>query len=200
MGIGGGTGNGPGGEDGADEYNRDHGVGPLAARCSKGSPVARSRLLVAVSTAWASDRVFQTVRDLAKRLRASVVVPHVAQPNEEDESEVDTRQRGELTLKTLADKLDEAGITVETELLFGDDVAKAVLNAAEAHKVTLIVLGASGKGRMARLLAGDVPQQVLRQVDRPVLVFPPDWSGVRDSTTSISRVAATWGVTLAWSG
>ncbi len=137
----------------------------------------RSRILVAVSTPWASDRLHETVRDLAVRLSAAVVVAHVAQPNEQDESENDTRKRGEQTLKTLADKLKESGVTVDSELLFGDDIAKAVSNAAIAHHATLIVLGASGKGRMARLLAGDVPAQVIRSVDRPVLIFPPDWSG-----------------------
>jgi nucleotide-binding universal stress UspA family protein len=106
-----------------------------------------------------------------------VVVAHVAQPNDEDESEQDTRLRGEQTLHTLADRLSEAGVTVESELLFGDDIARAVLNAAAAHNVTLIVIGATGKGRVARLLAGDVPQQIVRHADRPVMLLPPDWSG-----------------------
>lgn len=139
--------------------------------------MSRSCILVAVSSPWASDRLHETVRDLAIRLSGSVVVAHVAQPSESDESESDTRQRGEQTLKTLADKLRDNGINVESELLFGDDIAKAVVKAAEAHRATLIVLGASGKGRVARLLAGDVPQQVIRLADRPVLVFPADWSG-----------------------
>ena len=139
--------------------------------------MARSRILVAVSSPWASDRLHETIRDLAIRLSGSVVVAHVAQPHEEDACEADTRQRGEQTLKTLADKLADSGISVESELLFGDDIAKAVVNAAQAHKATMIILGASGKGRMARLLAGDVPQQVIRAADRPVLVFPADWSG-----------------------
>lgn len=139
--------------------------------------MARSRILVAVSTPWASDRLVETVRDLATRLDASVVVAHVAQSTDEDKSEHEAKERGEQTLSTLTTKLVEAGITSEGVLLFGDDIARAITNAADANHASLIVIGASGKGRMARLLAGDVPQQVMRQVDRPLLVFPPDWSG-----------------------
>lgn len=139
--------------------------------------MSASRILVAVSTPWASEKLFETIRDLAERLDASVVVAHVAQPQEQDQSDADTRQRGELTLSTLTDRLNEADVAAEGVLLFGDDIARAVINAAAAHHATLVVLGASGKGRVARLLAGDVPQQILRTADRPVLIFPPDWSG-----------------------
>lgn len=134
--------------------------------------------MVAVSTPWASEKLFQTVRDLAIRLDAAVIVAHVAVAHEEDESEADTRQRGEQTLSTLTSRLAEVKVPAEGVLLFGDDIARAVLNAAEAHQASLLILGATGKGRMARLLAGDVPQQIIRQADRPVLIFPPDWSGV----------------------
>lgn len=137
----------------------------------------RSRILVAVSTPWASDRLVETVRDLARRLDAAVVVAHVAQSSDEDKTEEEAKERGQQTLSTLTSKLAESGINADGVLLFGDDIARAVINAAEANDATLIAIGASGKGRMARLLAGDVPQQVMRLCARPLLVFPPDWSG-----------------------
>ena len=139
--------------------------------------MARSRILVAVSTPWASDRLVETVRDLAERLEAAVIVAHVAQSSDEDKTEEEAKERGQQTLSTLTTKLTEAGITADGVLLFGDDIARAIINAAEAHDATLMAIGASGKGRMARLLAGDVPQQVMRLCARPLIVFPPDWSG-----------------------
>ncbi len=138
----------------------------------------RSRILIAVSTPWASEKLCETVRDLAERLDASVIVAHVAQATDEDESDADVKARGEQTLAGLTGKLVDGGISAEGVLLFGDDIARAVINAAEAHTASLIIVGASGKGRMARLLAGDVPQQIVRQADRPVVIFPPDWSGM----------------------
>jgi len=139
--------------------------------------LAKSRILIAVSTPWASDRLVETVRDLANRLEATVVVAHVAQSSDEDKTEEEAKERGQQTLSTLTSKLAETGINAEGVLLFGDDIARAIINAAAANDVTLIAIGASGKGRMARLLAGDVPQQVMRLCERPLLVFPPDWSG-----------------------
>ena len=140
--------------------------------------MARSRILVAVSTPWASEKLCETIRDLAQRLDASVVVAHVAQATQEDESDGDVKARGEQTLAGLTGKLVDGGVNAEGVLLFGDDIARAIINAAEAHTASMIMVGASGKGRMARLLAGDVPQQVVRLADRPVVIFPPDWSGM----------------------
>jgi len=137
-----------------------------------------SRIMVAVSTPWASEKLFDTLRDLAERLDAVVVVAHVTQVSEEDASEAEARARGGRTLAALTGKLKDAGVATEGVLLFADDVARAILNAAEAQKATLLVLGATGKGRMARLLAGDVPTRVARAATLPVMVFPPDWSGV----------------------
>jgi len=139
--------------------------------------VANSRILVAVSTPWASDKLFVTIRDLAERLQSVVIVAHVARPTEEDETEDDTRSRSEQTLATLTNRLAEAGASAEALLLYGDDIAKAILNAAEDQRATMILLGFTGKGRLARLLEGDVPQQILRSADIPVLMLPPDWAG-----------------------
>jgi nucleotide-binding universal stress UspA family protein len=139
--------------------------------------VADSRILVAVSTPWASDKLFNTIYNLANRLNASVVVAHVARPTEQDESAEETRMRGEQTIATLTDRLMEANIPADRLLLYGDDTAMAILNAAEDREASLIVIGLSGKGRLTRLLAGDIPLQVVKKSGVPMLVLPPDWSG-----------------------
>jgi nucleotide-binding universal stress UspA family protein len=139
--------------------------------------MSTSKILVAVSTPWASERLFPALRDLSARLLAPVVVVHVARPTEEDESEDDIRLRGEQTLSSLVTRLKEFGVSCEGLLLYGEDITRAILNAAEAQKATLVVVGLSGKGRFERLLAGDIPQQIVRASTLPVLMFPPDWSG-----------------------
>ena len=136
-----------------------------------------SRIMVAVSSPWASEKLFDTVRDLAERLGGSIVVVHVAKPSDEDDSDAEPRQRGEQTLTTFTEQLSDAGIRAEGMLLFGDDVPRALINAAEDQNISLIVLGLSGRGRMARLLAGDIPQNVIKNANVPVLLFPPDWAG-----------------------
>ena len=130
-----------------------------------------------VSSPWASEKFAGPIIDLAQRLEADVIIAHVAQLQEEDEHESDAKQRGEQTLKLLADSLQEAGIDVEGVMLFSDDIPKALLKTARARGCTLIVLGLTGKSMFKRLIVGDVPGNVTRQTDIPVLLFPPNATG-----------------------
>jgi nucleotide-binding universal stress UspA family protein len=132
---------------------------------------------VAVSSPWASEKLVTPMADLAQRLDAEVVIAHVAQPQDEDEHESDARQRGEQTLKLLTDGLQQKGVAAEGVMLFADDVAKALLNTAKARACTAVVLGLTGKGVIKRLIAGDVPANIIRQADMPVLLCPANWSG-----------------------
>jgi len=135
-------------------------------------------MLVAVSSPWASEKLAEPIRDLAARLGSEVVVAHVATLHEEDEHESDATQRGEQTLKLMTDGLREAGLEAEGVMLFSDDTSKAILNTARARQCTMIVLGLTGKGVLKRLIAGDVPANLIRQTDLPVLLCPANWDGV----------------------
>jgi nucleotide-binding universal stress UspA family protein len=106
-----------------------------------------------------------------------VIVTHVARASEQDETDSETHVRARQTLTTFTAKLAEAKIPTEGLLLYGADVARAILNAAEAQHATVIVLGLTARGRFSRWVTGDVPQQVLRASPVPVLLCPPEWSG-----------------------
>ena len=69
-------------------------------------------------------------------------------------------------------------ITVQTLLMFSEDIARAIINVAEERHVTLIALGLTGKNIFARLLAGNVPVELIKNTKIPVLLLPPDWNGV----------------------
>ena len=139
--------------------------------------MSRTRLLVAVSSPWASERLLPRIVDLAHRLEADTVVTHVAHPLGDDESESDAKTRGDQTLKLLVDGLADAGIGSESVMLYSDDIPKALLNTARNQECTMIVMGLTGKGMLKRLLDGDVPTTLLRQADIPVLIFPSNWEG-----------------------
>jgi nucleotide-binding universal stress UspA family protein len=136
----------------------------------------KSRILVAVSSPWASERLVAPIADLAQRLEAETVIAHVAQFQEDDETESDARLRGEQTLKVLADALQQQGLPAEGVMLFSNDVAKAILNTAKARSCTLIVMGVSQKGLWRRVLAGNIMRNVVRHVDLPVLLCPGAWT------------------------
>lgn len=139
--------------------------------------MSKSRILVAVSSPWASQKLSAPIADLAHRLDAEALVAHVAQLQDEDESESDAKQRGDQTLQVMLEGLKQAGVNAEGLMLFTDDVAKALLNTAKARGCTLIVLGLTGKGVLKRLIAGDVPANIIRQADLPVLLCPANWAG-----------------------
>jgi nucleotide-binding universal stress UspA family protein len=68
-------------------------------------------------------------------------------------------------------------VAVQTLLMFSDDIARAILNTAAEREVSLIVLGLTGKNVFARLLAGNVPVELIRNTKVPVILLPPDWNG-----------------------
>ncbi|MBI1335702.1 MAG: hypothetical protein GC164_01920 [Phycisphaera sp.] len=140
--------------------------------------MSQSRLLIAVSSPWASEKLTAPIADLARRLDAEVLVAHVAHMSDEDEHESDAKQRGEQTLRTLTDGLKQTGVVADGLMLFADDVPKAILSTAKARGCTMIVLGLTGKGVLKRLIAGDVPANIIRQADLPVLLCPANWNGM----------------------
>jgi nucleotide-binding universal stress UspA family protein len=140
--------------------------------------LARSRLLVAVSSPWASEKLATPIADLARRLDAEALVAHVAYLHDDDQHESDAKTRGEQTLKLLIDHLRAQGVEAEAVMLFSDDVAKAILNTCKARACSLIVLGLTGRGVLKRLIAGDVPGNIIRSADVPVLLCPANWNGL----------------------
>lgn len=135
-----------------------------------------SRILVSVSSPWAAEKVVEPVTDLAKRLASEVLVVHVSRPSGGQMREQEQAE-GEAAISLLRDKMQAEGVAVQTLLLFSDDIARAILNTATEHGVTMIVLGLTGKNVFARLLAGNVPVELIKNTKIPVLMIPPDWSG-----------------------
>ena len=84
---------------------------------------------------------------------------------------------GEASISMLRQALADKGIAVQTLLMFSEDIARAILNVAAEREVTLIVLGMTGKNIFARLLAGNVPVELIKNTKIPVLLLPPDWNG-----------------------
>src|SRR2546421_55063 len=99
-----------------------------------------SRILVAVSSPWAAEKVAEPLAGLAMQLDAEVLVVHVSRPSggqmrEQEQSD------GEAAVRLLSDRLASKNIAVQTLLMFSDDIARAVLNTAVERQITLIVLG-----------------------------------------------------------
>ena len=135
-----------------------------------------SRILIAVSSPWAAGKVVDPVADLAKRLSAEVLVVHVSRPSGGQMREQEQAD-GEEAISFLRSKLQERHIAVQTLLMFSDDIARAILNTATEREVSVIVLGLTGKNVFARLLAGNVPVELIKNTKIPVVLLPPDFAG-----------------------
>jgi nucleotide-binding universal stress UspA family protein len=135
-----------------------------------------SRILVAVSSPLAAKKLAQPVADMAARLAAEVLVVHVSRPSGGQMREQEQAD-GEAAINLLGGQLTDRGVAVQTLLMFSDDIARAIFNAAAERNVTLIVLGMTAKNVFARLLAGNVPVELIKNTRIPVLLLPPDWSG-----------------------
>ena len=134
-----------------------------------------SRILIAVSSPYAAEKVADAVADLAKRLAAEVIVVHVSRPSGGQLREQEQAD-GEAAIRLLRDRLQQKSVPVQDLLMFSDDIARAILNTAVERDVSLIVLGLTGKNVFARLLAGNVPVELIKNTRVPVLILPPDWN------------------------
>src|SRR3984957_11130101 len=135
-----------------------------------------SRILIAVSSPWAAQKVVEPLADLARRISAEVLVVHVSRPSGGQMREQEQAD-GEAAISLLREKMVENGSGVQTLRLFNYDIARGVLNTPAQRKVTLIVLGLTGKNVFARPLAGNVPVELIKNTRIPVLLLPPNFSG-----------------------
>ena len=135
-----------------------------------------SRIMVAVSSPFAAERVVDCVADLAKRMSAELLVVHVSRPSGGQMREQEQAD-GEKAISILREALEAKNIAVQTLLMFSEDIARAILNVAAERNVTMILLGLTGKNVFARLLAGNVPVELIKNTKIPVLLLPPDWTG-----------------------
>jgi nucleotide-binding universal stress UspA family protein len=136
-----------------------------------------SRILVAISSIVAARRMIDPVSDLARRLAGEVLIVHVSRPSSGQMRE-EEHSDGERAINALRDGLQQREISVQTLLLFSDDIARAILNTAADRQATLIVLGLTTKNVFARLIAGNVPVELIKNTRVPVLLLPPDWESM----------------------
>ncbi len=96
-----------------------------------------------------------------------------------DKASVEQREgRAEEIFETVTERFAGTEIDVETQLLYGTDVARTVIDAAGEHDASAIVITPRTASRWTRLLTGDVALTLLSDTDRPLLVVPdPEESG-----------------------
>lgn len=90
-----------------------------------------------------------------------------------DKASVEQRERHAAEIFAVVEELAaDHGLDVETELLFGTDVADTIVEAAVDRDASAIVFTPRSGGRLWDLLGGDVRDGLVRGSELPVVVFP----------------------------
>ncbi|PTL83432.1 universal stress protein [Vitiosangium sp. GDMCC 1.1324] len=131
-------------------------------------PVLRS-VLVATDFSDAANRAIPYAFSLLPN-GGSVYLVTVGEPPQATEHERELRQR----LHQLVPRdADGHGRKVQVEVLTGQDVATAILQAAQRFDADVLCLGTHGRTGLKTSLMGSVAKAVMSRSDRPVLVVRP---------------------------
>jgi len=136
-------------------------------------------ILVALDGSEISERVIQTLDNLALSKDAKVILCHVfPTPESEMELPADRPQPDSPTFsyfqveKQLQSYQEKLSVTSELELVTGDP-AEEIIRLANIYKTELIIIGSRGLMGMKRIVQGSVSSQVVEEANCSVLVVKP---------------------------
>ena len=136
-----------------------------------------SRVLVALDGSPLAEAILPTVTTLARGYGARVLLLHITPELGvlEDAARLTAAQaayqeRMSHYLGEVVDRLAQAGVDAEGQLLVAADPAEALLERAEYRDVDLVALTTHGRSGLVRLAYGNVADRILRHTTKPVLV------------------------------
>lgn len=145
------------------------------------------RFLVATDGSKDSDRALEHAIDLAEAADAEVTVVHVVTPRIESSgmdpiesfSDAERRlvlenveraeERGQVVLEDAAETVEEAGLEVETALLYGEAV-ESIVEYADDEACDGIFVGHRGLSDRAESFLGSVANELVRRATVPVTI------------------------------
>lgn len=141
-----------------------------------------THFLIATDGSPLSERAVNAGIDLAKRVGARVTALHVSPrfhvltyrtdmlEETRSEYEKDSKLHADKYLAYVEKAAQAGNVRCETVREQSDDVAQAVVDAAQRNGCDLIVMASHGRSGAARLLLGSETQRVLVQATVPVMV------------------------------
>lgn len=133
------------------------------------------RILVPIAD---RDDAIATTAALASYLDAAnstVIAVHVIEKagGAPDKASVEQRQLvAQDIFAVVTDGLADTAATVETQTLYGTDIATTLIETAHDTDTSAIVFTPRGASRWKKLLAGDVTHNLLTSSDVPVITLP----------------------------
>ena len=133
------------------------------------------RILLATDLSSASEAATDQALQLARDLRAELLVVSVIDPSPAlgavpAVARMDQRRAArELAAQTIVVKGRRSGVSVSF-LVWEGEPGPAIIEAAVAEVADLLVVGTHGRGRFERLVLGSVSDHVVRHAPCPVLI------------------------------
>ncbi len=132
------------------------------------------RLLVAIDFSADSLAALASVRELARRLGAELVLLHVSEAADVvpgSDLATDDRAHWQAELDAEVGQVRAAGIRARGVVRPGYPVAEAIVEAAREERADLIVVGSPGQSGIAERLLGGITDAVIGTAPCPVLVM-----------------------------
>lgn len=114
-------------------------------------------------------QVLPRLRDDAEVLAVYVVEKAGGAP---DKASVEQREEWARDIFAVVEDELSAEVALDTEILYGTDIAESILDAGEEFDASAIVFTPRGANRWLKLLTGDTAMNLLENADRPVVVLP----------------------------
>jgi len=137
-------------------------------------------IVVALDGSALAEQIVPHVATLASKLGACVSLLRVLTPQNYAQQQImqpglpwwdEDISEAYAYLAAVAENLAGEGITVRTEVVLSDDVARAILDYVSTNKADLVAVATSGAGGFKRLVFGSVADEVTRQSSTSLLVF-----------------------------
>jgi len=141
------------------------------------------KILVPLDGSTPAEAALPTAADMARTSGARLLLLRAAQAHtlpgvDPTEAEIKVVSEAETYLAEVKDRMGTAGITnAETTVWYGP-AAAAIVEAAQFHRVGLIVMTTHGRSGLGRLILGSVAESVLRGTTTPILLLRAEGAAI----------------------
>ncbi|UUX34485.1 universal stress protein [Fundicoccus culcitae] len=124
-------------------------------------------ILIPVDGSQQSIDAFKNGVHLAKKLESNVYLVRVLKDNKDEEELAENRETFFAALERYANGI---GVSLTKEIVFGEPRTQIAEILVDKWDIDLIVMGATGKGRIAKMTLGSITEYVVRNAKCAVLI------------------------------
>lgn len=138
-------------------------------------------ILIPTEASPGAEQAVDLAVDFADRYDADLHVLHVVESSDDslvgapiDDQRAELSAESEEAIQLVEDTASDADVPVQTRIDSRElgEPQEAIIEHAERISADFVVMGTHGRTGISRLLVGSVAEEVIRQIDIPVVVVP----------------------------